>query len=135
MDPAPAPIHGLRLSARTAGGIAIARLSGELAIASSPVLRDELLGLLRRGSTRLILDLSGVTSCDASGLAVLVGTSHRARLLGGSLGLAALSAAVDDRLHATGLRQHFDVFATVEAAAATVTGQRVLAATRRPAVA
>ena len=73
MDPGPGLIHGLRLAARTASGIAIARLSGELAIASSPALRDELLGLLRRGSSRLVLDLSAVTSCDASGLAVLVG--------------------------------------------------------------
>ena len=135
MDPVPARTHGLRLSARTAGGIAIARLSGELAIASSPALRDELLGLLRRGSTRLVLDLSAVTSCDASGLAVLVGTSHRARLLGGSLGLAALSASVEDMLHATGLRRHLDVFPTVEAAAARVTGLRVLSVIRRPAVA
>jgi anti-anti-sigma factor len=134
-SPGPGPIRGLRLTARTAGGIAIARLSGELAIASSPVLRDELLGLLRRGSSRLVLDLSGVTACDASGLAVLVGTSHRARLLGGSLGLAALSAPAEDMLHATGLHQHLDVFPTVEAAAASVTRLRVLDATRRPAVA
>jgi anti-anti-sigma factor len=137
MDPhrGPALIHGLRLAARTASGIAIARLSGELAFASSPVLRDELLGLLRRGSSRLVLDLSGVTSCDASGLAVLVGTSHRARLLGGSLSLAALSASADALLHATGLDQHLEVFPTVEAAAASVTGLRILDAARRPAVA
>jgi anti-anti-sigma factor len=133
--PGPALIHGLRLAARTASGIAIARLNGELAIASSPVLRDELLGLLRRGSSRLVLDLSGVTSCDASGLAVLVGTSHRARLLGGSLRLAALSGPADAMLHATGLDRHLEVFPTVESAAASVTGLRILDATRRPAVA
>jgi anti-sigma B factor antagonist len=135
MDPAPRLFHGLRLAARTASGVAIARLSGELAIASSPVLRDELLGLLRRGSSRLVLDLSGVTSCDASGLAVLVGTSHRARLSGGSVRLAALSPPAYALLHATGLDRHLEVFPTVEAAAASVTGLRVLDATRRPAVA
>ena len=135
MDPGPGPIHGLRLSARTAGGIVIARLSGALAIASSPVLRDELLSLLRRGSSRLVVDLSGVTSCDASGLAVLVGTSHRARLLGGSVSLAALSAPVADLLHATGLHAHLDVFPSVEAAAASITRLRILDVTRRPAVA
>jgi anti-anti-sigma factor len=128
-------VHGLRLSARMAGGIAIARLSGELAIASSPVLRDELLGLLRRGSSRLVLDLSGVTACDVSGLAVLVGTSHRAQLLGGSLRLAALSPAAEAELRTTGLHRHLEVFPTVEAAAASVTRLRVLDATRRPAVA
>ena len=61
--------------------------------------------------------------------------SPRCRLLGGSLGVAALSASVEDMLHATGLRRHLDVFPTVEAAAARVTGLRVLSVIRRPAVA
>jgi anti-anti-sigma factor len=135
LGPGSAARRGLRLSARMAGGIAIARLSGELAIASSPVLRDELLGLLRRGSSRLVLDLSAVTSCDVSGLAVLVGTSHRAQQLGGSLRLAALSPPAEAVLRTTGLHRHLEVFPTVEAAAASVTRLRVLDATRRPAVA
>jgi anti-anti-sigma factor len=135
MDPGPRLIHGLRLAARTVSGVVIAGLSGELVMASSPALRHELLGLLRRGSSRLVLDLSGITLCDASGLAVLVGTSRRARLRGGSLSLAALSPPADALLHATGLDQHLEVFATVDAAVASVAGPRVLDAIRRPAVA
>jgi anti-anti-sigma factor len=53
------------------------------------VLREHLLGLLRPGASRLVIDLSGVTFCDASGLAVLVGVARRAGLLGGVLRLAA----------------------------------------------
>ena len=116
MEPATGPVSGLTLSARTAGTLAIAELSGELDIACSPVLREQLLGLLRRSSSRLVIDLSKVTYCDASGLAVLVGTGRRAKLLGGSLRLAAVSPQVDQVLHITGLDRHLDVFATVRAA-------------------
>jgi anti-anti-sigma factor len=116
MDPGSETAPGLALSARTTGGITIAELAGELDIACAPVLREQLLGLLRPGSGRLVIDLSKVSFCDASGLAVLVGTARRARLLGGFLRLAAVSPQVDQVLHITGLHRHLGVFPTVQAA-------------------
>ena len=101
------------------GGYAIAALSGDLGIASAPALREQLRSLLRAAS-HLIIDLSAVEHADASGLAVLVGSGHRARLLGGSLRLAAPSPEVARVLSATGMNQHLDVFPTVRAA---ITGQ------------
>jgi STAS domain len=71
-----------------------------------------------------VIDLSKVSHCDASGLAVLIGTGRRARLLGGFLRLAAVSPQVDQGLHVTGLRQHLGVFPTVQAAAASPQGPR-----------
>jgi anti-anti-sigma factor len=119
MDPGTALLPSLTLSARTAGGTTVAELGGELDIACAPALRDQLLGLLRRGSSRLVIDLSKVTYCDASGLAVLVGTGRRAKLLGGSLRLAAVSPQMDEVLNITGLRRHLDFFPTVRAATYT----------------
>ncbi len=116
MDPGTVPAPGLSLSGRTVGGTTIAELGGELDIACAPALRDQLLGLLRRGSSRLVVDLSKVSYCDASGLAVLVSTGRRARLLGGSLRLAAVSPQVDEELHVTGLNRHLRVFPTVHTA-------------------
>jgi hypothetical protein len=52
-----------------------------------------------------VIDLSKVSHCDTSGLAVLIGTGRRARLLGGFLRLAAVSPQVDQGLHVTGLRR------------------------------
>jgi anti-anti-sigma factor len=101
------------------GGYVIAALSGELGIASAPALREQLLSLLRAAS-HLIIDLSAVEHADASGLAVLVGSRRRARLLGGSLRLAAPSPEAARVLSATGLNQHLDIFPTVRAA---ITGQ------------
>jgi anti-sigma B factor antagonist len=110
----------LRLTSRAdRGGYVIAALSGELGIASAPALRDQLLSLLRAAS-HLIIDLSAVEHADASGLAVLVGSRRRARLLGGSVRLAAPSPEVARVLSATGLNQHLDIFPTVRAA---ITGQ------------
>jgi anti-anti-sigma factor len=110
----------LRLTSRTdRGSCVIAALSGELGIASAPALREQLLSLLRAAS-HLTIDLSAVEHADASGLAVLVGTGRRARLLGGSLRLAAPSPEVARVLAATGLNQHLDIYPTVRAA---ITGQ------------
>ena len=108
----------LDLSVRTAGGVTIGELTGEVDIASVPALRERLLGLLRPGSSRLVIDLSEVSFCDASGLAVLVGAGRRARLLGGFLRLAAVSPQVGRVLHLAGLLRSFAIFPTVHAAAA-----------------
>ena len=110
----------LGLTSRTdRGGYVIAALSGDLGIASAPALREQLRSLLRAAS-QLIIDLSAVERADASGLAVLVGSGHRARLLGGSLRLAAPSPEVARVLSAAGINQHLDIFPTVRAA---ITGQ------------
>src|ERR1700756_3894533 len=75
----------LSLTSRTdRSGYVIGALSGELGIASAPALREQLLSLLRAAS-QLIIDLSAVECADASGLAVLMGSGRRARLLGGFL--------------------------------------------------
>ena len=99
----------LDISTRTVDGITTAELAGELDIASAPALREQLLSLLRPGSSRLVIDLSKVSICDASGLAVLVGVSRRARLLGGFLRLAAVSPQADRVLHSTGLHRHLPI--------------------------
>jgi anti-anti-sigma factor len=120
--PAATTAPGLALCAPAAGGITIAKLSGELDVACVPALREQLVRLLRPGSSRLVIDLSKVSHCDARGLAVLIGTGRRARLLGGFLRLAAVSPQVDQVLHITGLRQHLGVFPTVQAATASPQG-------------
>jgi len=117
MNPGTTADPGLGLAAQTAGGITIAELTGELDIASAPALREQLLSLLGPGSSRLVIDLSEVSFCDASGLAVLVNTGRRARLLGGFLRLAAVSPQVARVLNITGLDRHLAIFPTVQAAA------------------
>jgi len=101
------------LSVRRKGGYTIVTISGEIDIARAPVLREQLLGLLRPGASRLVVDLSGVTFCDASGLAVLVGVARRAGLLGGVLRLAAPAPLMSTVLRLTGLDSRFEIFDAV----------------------
>ncbi len=127
-DIAPPP-SGAGFSVSTEGGYTVVSLSGELDVACTPVLREQLLGVLRPRASRLVIDLSDVSFCDASGLAVLVGTGRRARLLGGVLRLAAPSPAVVSALRLGGLLGQFDVFPTVLAAIAQPQTAKQLPAT------
>jgi anti-anti-sigma factor len=110
------PPLGLVFSARVREGFTIAALIGDLDVACAPVLREQLLGVLGAHASRLVVDLSEVSYCDASGLAVLVSTARRARLLGGVMRLVAPAPAVAAALHITGLDRHLDTFLTVSAA-------------------
>ena len=106
---------GLSVSLRSEHACVIAALSGELDITCAPALREQLLGLLRPGAGRLVVDLSRVSYADASGLAVLVGTGRRAGLLGAFLRLAAPAPAVARVLRVAGLHRQLAVFRTVQA--------------------
>jgi len=108
----------LSLTSWTELGCIVGALSGELGTHSAPRLREQLLGLLDPAASRLVIDLSGVSYADASGLAVLVGTGRRAAMLGGFLRLAAPGPAVADVLRVTGLDQQLDIFPTARAAIA-----------------
>jgi anti-sigma B factor antagonist len=104
------------LSASSLDGYTVVAISGDLDIARVPALREQLLALLGPHASRIVIDLSGVTFCDASGLAVLVGVGRRARLLDGVLRLVAPAPPVATVLRLTGLGPHFQIFTTVSAA-------------------
>jgi len=108
--------HYLALPARTERGYLVAALSGGLDGTRATALREQLLRLLRPAASRLVLDLSLVSHVDAAGLAVLVGTERRARLLGGSLRLAAVKPTVGMAVRAAGLDRLLEIFPTVQSA-------------------
>jgi anti-anti-sigma factor len=118
-------LPGLTLSVRNQDGYIIAAISGDLDIACVPAAREQLLGTLGPHASQMIVDLSGVTFCDASGLAVLIGASRRAWLLGGVLRLAAPAPPVAAVLRLTGLDLQFEIFATVPAATSAPARPRV----------
>ena len=109
-------VPGLDVSCRVERGFLVVSLSGALDGASAPALRECLLHLLRPAVSRLVIDLSAVSTADVRGLTVLVGTGRRARLLDGFLRLAAPVPAVIMALGATGLSGQLDIYPTLEAA-------------------
>jgi anti-sigma B factor antagonist len=101
------------LSVLSRPGPTIARLEGDLDIASTPALREHLLGVLSPGVRLLVIDLSGVSFCDATGLAVLIGTQRRARARGITVRLAAPRSQMAKLLRITGLDRSFTICATL----------------------
>jgi anti-anti-sigma factor len=94
-------------------GLIIARLEGDVDIATTPALRERLLGVLSPGVRLLVIDLSGVSFCDAAGLAVLIGTQRRARARGITVRLAAPRPQMARLLRITGLDRSFTICATL----------------------
>lgn len=97
-------------------GCIVAVLSGALDRTRAPVLREQLIRLLSPVTSRLVLDMSLISHVDNVGLAVLVGTARRARLLGGSLRLAVVGPAAAAAMGAAGLDGQFEIFPTVRSA-------------------
>lgn len=93
----------------------IIELHGEIDIAEAPALRERLnlaLDAIAERHGRFIIDLTGVTFFDASGLAVLIGVQRRARRLDVPMCLAAPGPQVRRILRITGLDRSLVVHAT-----------------------
>ncbi|MEV1171427.1 STAS domain-containing protein [Nonomuraea sp. NPDC049784] len=90
----------------------IVHLRGELDLGTREAVRERVLRALHRSTGLLILDLSGVSFCDAAGLGVLIGVQHQARTLNIALGLAAPRPHLARVLRLTGLDRSFPMYGT-----------------------
>ncbi|MFF1477110.1 STAS domain-containing protein [Streptomyces sp. NPDC058301] len=88
---------------RATEGCAVITVSGHLDLTTVPRLRERLLRVPHGPGKLLVVDLSGVTSCDALGLGLLVATARRARSFGGGLCLLAPSHSAAAALGTAGL--------------------------------
>ncbi|MEU6522535.1 STAS domain-containing protein [Streptomyces sp. NPDC046924] len=104
------------------GEWAVLRVSGELDLVTSPVLRQRVHDAVADGRHRLVLDLSEVWFCDSSGVGVLIAARRLLRSCQGSLRLilpaqgAADGSHVNRVLGALGVRRLFDVHPDVPSA-------------------
>lgn len=88
-----------------ASGAVVLRPEGRLNMAAAPELREQLDGLVRAGSTRLVVDLSAVDSIDSSGLGALISGLKAARQRGGDLRVAAPGEQATAMLELTNLNR------------------------------
>ena len=102
---------------RTVDGAVVVSLVGELDLYNANVVRDRLAAAAGDGSERLVVDLSGVTFIDSTGLGVLV--EARSRLANRS-GFLVVAPGMEARraLEISGLDRHFGVHETLDAALA-----------------
>ncbi|MFF6781255.1 anti-sigma factor antagonist [Streptomyces sp. NPDC012510] len=111
------------------GEWAVLRVSGEMDLVTSPVLRQRVHEAVADGRRNIVLDLSGVVFCDSSGVGVLIATRRLMRSCRGRLKLIlpadgaagggpAQGAHVNRVLAALGVRRLFDVHPDVPSAVA-----------------
>jgi anti-sigma B factor antagonist len=84
-------------------------LAGELDLTTGPVLRSELLELVRDGYVEVELDVRDVEFADAAGLGTLVGAAARLRSAGGDLVLQSVPKRILHVLKLTGLDELFTI--------------------------
>ena len=85
-------------------GVARVTLAGELDLDRAGALADELGGLTTQGATAVVVDTSGLTFIDSSGLRALLTAREKLESAGATLQLSALSPAVERVLDMTGTR-------------------------------
>ncbi|WP_406170624.1 STAS domain-containing protein [Streptomyces sp. NBC_00996] len=106
------------------GEWAVVRVSGELDLVTSPVLRQRVHDAVADGRRSLVLDLSEVLFCDSSGVGVLIATRRLIRSCQGTLRLILPAQGAIDGSHvnrvlaALGVRRLFDVYPDVPTAVA-----------------
>jgi anti-sigma B factor antagonist len=88
---------------RDGGGAARLRLTGELDLSTAPQLTTAIEDLAAAGETRLLLDLTDLTFCDSTGMAVFVRGDNQAAADGGWLRLTGANGRVERVLRVTGL--------------------------------
>jgi anti-sigma B factor antagonist len=96
--------------------IDIVTITGRLVAADAPEARENLKAIVEAGAGKLIVDLSGVSFIDSSGLSVLISAFKLIRTKGGRMLLSGISKNVQTLLELTRLSEIFEMFATTEAA-------------------
>ena len=101
----------MKASSRSVDGVEIIKLDGKITIgAGDQQLREVISDTLSRGRTNILLDLSGVTTIDSSGIGELVGSYTTVTNRGGKLKLLHLPAKLNELLHVTQLITVFEVY-------------------------
>lgn len=112
----------MSLDRRSEGSVEVVTLAGNLNAAVATQTRDEILGVIESGRTRLVLDLGDVRFVDSSGLSVLVSTLKSARSVGGDVVLASLKPEVESIIELTRLHRVLALFGDQETAVASLAG-------------
>ena len=81
------------------------RLAGELDMSTAPELNAVIDRLAADGARQFLIDLSGLTFCDSTGIAAFVRGDNRASAQGGWLRVTGATGRVERVLQVTGLAE------------------------------
>ena len=126
----------LRLRTRPSAGHAeramVVEVAGELDLHSAPQLRAEIGRSLENKSSRIVIDLAGVTFLDSTGVGVLVGALKRAREADGDLHFCNAQSRVRRVFEITGLIGALPLFDTRDEALAAFESDEDLSSENEP---
>ncbi|MET9223013.1 STAS domain-containing protein [Streptomyces sp. NPDC088197] len=111
-----ADLGRLRVEVGHHGRSAVFAPTGELDHHTADLLSEPLDAALDAGTTRLVIDCSGLEFCDSTGLNVLLSARLRADAAGGAVHLAAMQPTVARVFEITGADTVFTVHATLDQA-------------------
>ncbi|MGW3103825.1 STAS domain-containing protein [Streptomyces sp. NPDC001100] len=114
-------MNRLAVQTRTTPAGPVVELTGELDYDSCAQVRDLLPALALRDGQQLVVDLTGVTFCDSSGITALLAARNHALAARADIALAAVPAHLDRIFHMVGLDQVFATHPTAQAAEAAWT--------------
>ncbi len=106
----------LKVDEAEQGSWTVLRMSGELDLVTSPVVRQSVHEAVAEGQHDVVLDLSEVFFCDSSGVGVLIASRRLMKSCGGRLRLILPARGAEDGSHvnkvlgALGVRRLFDVY-------------------------
>ena len=103
----------MNYATREEGGYVVLGLEGEIDLSCSPDARKQILDVLGTGKD-LLVDLSGVSYIDSSGVASLVEGYQTAKKAGRRFGLVGVSDAAMSVLQLARLDKVFPIHASVE---------------------
>ena len=101
----------MKATSRDVSGVEIVKLEGKITIGSGDSqLREVISNAISGGKNKILLDMSGVTTIDSSGIGELVGSYTTVTNRGGKLKLLHLPAKLNELLHVTQLITVFEVY-------------------------
>ncbi|MEV8540435.1 STAS domain-containing protein [Streptomyces sp. NPDC051572] len=111
----------LAIRTRTTPAGPVVELTGELDYDSYTQVRELLPELALQDGQQLVVDLTGVTFCDSSGITALLAARNHALAARAAIALAAVPPHISRIFHMVGLDQVFTAHATAQEAEAAWT--------------
>lgn len=109
----------LKIESKIEKQTALLRISGDVDMYSSPEARNAIMALVRKKVPTIIVDLTGVSYMDSSGVATLIEGLQQCNQYNGRLLLAGLRDNVREVFELTRLDKIFNIFTDVESALAS----------------
>ncbi len=112
---------GLQVSHQEApSGVVVIALAGKMMLSESNAVEDLIIRLLQEGRRKFVVDLSGVTHIDSTGIGKFIASLGKVGQAGGTLVMAGATGMVREGFRVTRLDRVFRFYPDVESAIAAV---------------